>query len=149
MEWKVREGEKRDGERVRVGYADTGVHCHDDSSSAADGGASMDALSLDQLAHTLAGGRDPRDSKSCRLTGHAFARTCSAAQRSPSPAPFPTLAMLDLSACAGLDDSSLAAAPRPAGSKVAGAAGRTEGLGSSNAEARERSATARGAWAHR
>ena len=89
MEWKVREGEKRDGERVRVGYADTGVHCHDDSSSSADGGASVDALALDQLAHTLAGGRDPRDSKSCRLTGRAFARTCSAAQRSPSPAHLP------------------------------------------------------------
>ena len=40
---------------ARVGYADTGVHCHDDSGSSADGGADVDALSLDKLAHTLAG----------------------------------------------------------------------------------------------
>ncbi|KAK8448142.1 hypothetical protein SEVIR_8G232300v4 [Setaria viridis] len=97
---------------------------HDDpGSSSAGAGAGVDALSLDLLAHALAGVRDPRDRKSCRLASRAFARAEAASRRSARPLrrevlprvlrAFPALAALDLSACAGLDDASLAAALPP------------------------------------
>jgi len=91
-----------------------------DSAGGGGGGAGVDALSLDLLAHALAGVRDPRDRKSCRLTSRAFARAEAASRRAARPLrrealprvlrAFPALAALDLSACAGLDDASLAAA---------------------------------------
>ncbi|XP_062183086.1 F-box/LRR-repeat protein 3-like [Phragmites australis] len=83
-------------------------------------GAVVDALSLDLLTHALSGVRDPRDRKSCRLVSRAFARAEAASRRSARPLrrealpwvlrAFPALQALDLSACAGLDDASLAAA---------------------------------------
>ncbi|KAF8765889.1 hypothetical protein HU200_008057 [Digitaria exilis] len=82
--------------------------------------AGVDALSQDLLAHALAGVDDPRDRKSCRLASRAFARAEAASRRSARPLrrealprvlrAFPSLTSLDLSACAGLDDASLAAA---------------------------------------
>ncbi|CAL4990355.1 unnamed protein product [Urochloa decumbens] len=87
------------------------------------GGAGVDALSLDLLAHAVAFVRDPRDRKSCRLASRAFARAEAASRRAARPLrrealprvlrAFPSLASLDLSACAGLDDASLAAALLP------------------------------------
>ncbi|KAL6653739.1 hypothetical protein ACP70R_008663 [Stipagrostis hirtigluma subsp. patula] len=84
------------------------------------GDAGIEALSLDLVAHALAGVRDPRDRKSCRLVSRAFARAEAASRRACRPLRrealprvlrlFPALASLDLSACAGLDDASLAAA---------------------------------------
>ncbi|CAL4982855.1 unnamed protein product [Urochloa decumbens] len=86
-------------------------------------GADVDALSLDLLAHAVAFVRDPRDRKSCRLANRAFARAEAASRRAARPLrrealsrvlrAFPSLASLDLSACAGLDDASLAAALLP------------------------------------
>jgi F-box/leucine-rich repeat protein 2/20 len=90
---------------------------HDSGSSA---GAGVESLSLDLLAHALAGVRDPRDRKSCRLASRAFARAEAASRRAArvlrrealqrALRAFPALSSLDLSACAGLDDASLAAA---------------------------------------
>ncbi|CAD6252661.1 unnamed protein product [Miscanthus lutarioriparius] len=90
---------------------------HDSGSSA---GAGVESLSLDLLAHALAGVRDPRDRKSCRLASRAFARAEAASRRAArvlrrealprALRTFPALSSLDLSACAGLDDASLAAA---------------------------------------
>ncbi|KAL6907843.1 hypothetical protein ACP4OV_002013 [Aristida adscensionis] len=84
------------------------------------GGAGVEALSLDLVAHALAGVRDPRDRKACRLVSRAFARAeaasrraCRVLRREALPGAlraFPALRELDLSACAGLDDASLAAA---------------------------------------
>lgn len=83
-------------------------------------GASVEALSLDLLAHALAGVREPRDRKACRLVSRAFARAEAARRREVRVLrrealprlvrAFPALELLDLSACAGLDDASLAAA---------------------------------------
>ncbi|CAO2150007.1 unnamed protein product [Urochloa humidicola] len=107
---------------------------HDDSGSSSGAGAGVDALSLDLLAHALAGVRDPRDRKSCRLASRAFARAEAASRRAARPLRrealprvlrgFPSLTSLDLSACAGLDDASLAAALLPSA-----AGGGTELLG--------------------
>ncbi|XP_066338546.1 F-box/LRR-repeat protein 3-like [Miscanthus floridulus] len=90
---------------------------HDSGSSA---GAGVESLSLDLLAHALAGVGDPRDRKSCRLASRAFARAEAASRRAARVLrrealprvlrAFPALSSLDLSACAGLDDASLAAA---------------------------------------
>ncbi|CAN6381971.1 unnamed protein product [Urochloa humidicola] len=95
-------------------------HGESGSSGGAGAGAGVDALSLDLLAHALAGVRDPRDRKSCRLASRAFARAEAASRRAARPLrrealprvlrAFPSLVYLDLSACAGLDDASLAAA---------------------------------------
>ncbi|PWZ25932.1 hypothetical protein Zm00014a_027862 [Zea mays] len=85
-----------------------------------DTGAGVETLSLDLLAHALAAVRDPRDRKSCRLASRAFARAEAASRRAArvlrrdalprALRAFPALSSLDLSACAGLDDASLAAA---------------------------------------
>ncbi|WVZ50025.1 hypothetical protein U9M48_001324 [Paspalum notatum var. saurae] len=85
--------------------------------------APVDALSPDLLAHALSFVRDPRDRKSCRLASRAFARAESASRRAArvlrrdalprALRAFPSLAALDLSACAGLDDAALAAALSP------------------------------------
>lgn len=85
-----------------------------------DSGAGVESLSLDLLAHALAAVRDPRDRKSCRLASRAFARAEAASRRAArvlrrdalprALRAFPALSSLDLSACAGLDDASLAAA---------------------------------------
>ncbi|OEL16285.1 F-box/LRR-repeat protein 3 [Dichanthelium oligosanthes] len=102
-------------------------------SSAGAAPAGVDVLSLDLLAHALAGVLDPRDRKSCRLASRAFARAEAASRRSARPLrrealprvlrAFPALAALDLSACAGLDDASLAAALALPGGGGAGEVG--------------------------
>ena len=58
---------------------------HDGPGGSAGGGAGVDALSLDLLAHALAGVRDPRDRKSCRLASRAFARAEAASRRAARP----------------------------------------------------------------
>jgi F-box/leucine-rich repeat protein 2/20 len=104
---------------------------HDDpGSSSSSAGAGVDALSPDLLAHALACVRDPRDRKSCRLASRAFARAEAASRRSARPLrreavprvlrAFPALAELDLSACTGLDDASLAAALGAGASELLG-----------------------------
>ena len=60
---------------------------HDDPRSSSTGArAGVDALSLDLLAHALAGVRDPRDHKSYRLASRAFAR----AEACPTASPLRT-----------------------------------------------------------
>jgi F-box/leucine-rich repeat protein 2/20 len=106
---------------------------HDDPGtrpSSSSAGAGVDALSPDLLAHALACVRDPRDRKSCRLASRAFARAEAASRRSARPLrreavprvlrAFPALAELDLSACTGLDDASLAAALGAGASELLG-----------------------------
>ncbi|RLM69780.1 F-box/LRR-repeat protein 3-like [Panicum miliaceum] len=114
---------------------------HDGAGSSAAGGTGVDALSLDLLAHALAGVRDPRDRKSCRLASRAFARAEAASRRAARPLrrealprvlrAFPALAALDFSACAGLDDASLAAAllPAPGGAELGVRLARASGVG--------------------
>ena len=84
-----------------------------------DTGAGVETLSLDLLAHALAAVRDPRDRKSCRLASRAFARAEAASRRAArvlrrdalprALRAFPALSSLDLSACASLDNASIAA----------------------------------------
>ncbi|KAL6850485.1 hypothetical protein ACP4OV_021112 [Aristida adscensionis] len=81
--------------------------------------AGVEALSLDLVAHALAGVRDPRDRKVCHLVSRAFARAEAASRRVCRVLRrkslqgvlhvFLALRELDLSAYAGLDDASLAA----------------------------------------
>uniref|UniRef100_A0A0E0I3T4 F-box/LRR-repeat protein 15-like leucin rich repeat domain-containing protein n=1 Tax=Oryza nivara TaxID=4536 RepID=A0A0E0I3T4_ORYNI len=84
------------------------------------GGGGMAALSLDLLGQVLDRVREPRDRKACRLVSRAFARAEAAHRRAlrvlrREPLArllraFRALERLDLSACASLDDASLAAA---------------------------------------
>ncbi|GJN25783.1 hypothetical protein PR202_gb13656 [Eleusine coracana subsp. coracana] len=83
----------------------------------------VDALSLDLLAHALSTLTDPHDRKSCRLVSRAFATAESLSRRAARPLThaalprvlrlFPSLTSLDLSACAGLDSTSLSLLPSP------------------------------------
>ncbi|XP_062202324.1 F-box/LRR-repeat protein 3-like isoform X2 [Phragmites australis] len=84
------------------------------------GGIGIGVLSLDMLGQVLDRLREPRDHKACRLVSHALERAEAAHRRAlralrREPLPrllraFPALEQLDLSACASLDDASLAAA---------------------------------------
>ncbi|KAL5224659.1 hypothetical protein ABZP36_011298 [Zizania latifolia] len=83
-------------------------------------GGGVGALSLDLLGQVLDRVREPRDRKACRLVSRAFARAEAAHRRALRALrreplqrllrAFPALERLDLSACASLDDASLAAA---------------------------------------
>jgi F-box/leucine-rich repeat protein 2/20 len=84
------------------------------------GGGGIGALSVDLLGQVLDRVPERRDRKACRLVSRAFARAEAAhrrvlrvLRREPLPRllrAFPALEQLDLSACASLDDASLAAA---------------------------------------
>ncbi|KAI4987546.1 hypothetical protein ZWY2020_020346 [Hordeum vulgare] len=84
------------------------------------GGGGVGALSVDLLGQVLDRVLERRDRKACRLVSRAFARAEAAHRRAlrvlrREPLPrllraFPALERLDLSACASLDDASLAAA---------------------------------------
>ncbi|RLN30346.1 hypothetical protein C2845_PM05G15490 [Panicum miliaceum] len=99
-------------------------------SAAGAGGVGIGLLSLDLLDQVLDRLREPRDRKACRLVSHAFERAEAAHRRAlrvlrREPLPrllraFPALERLDLSACASLDDASLAAAVAGAGGGLAG-----------------------------
>ncbi|CAN6361238.1 unnamed protein product [Urochloa humidicola] len=94
------------------------------------GGVGIGVLSLDLLGQVLDHLHEPRDRKSCRLVSRAFERAealhrraLRALRREPLPRllrAFQSLEVLDLSACASLDDASLAAAVAGAGSGLAG-----------------------------
>ncbi|OEL33796.1 F-box/LRR-repeat protein 3 [Dichanthelium oligosanthes] len=96
----------------------------------AGGGAGIGVLSLDLLGQVLDRLREPRDRKACRLVSRAFERAEAAHRRAlrvlrREPLPrllraFQALERLDLSACASLDDASLAAAVAGAGGGLAG-----------------------------
>jgi len=84
------------------------------------GAVGIGVLSLDLLGQVLDRLREPRDRKACRLVSRAFERAeaahrraLRALRREPLPRLLrasPALERLDLSACASLDDASLAAA---------------------------------------
>uniref|UniRef100_A0A804RDE4 F-box/LRR-repeat protein 15-like leucin rich repeat domain-containing protein n=1 Tax=Zea mays TaxID=4577 RepID=A0A804RDE4_MAIZE len=94
------------------------------------GAGGIGVLSLDLLGQVLEHLREPRDRKTCRLVSRAFERAEAAHRRAlrvlrREPLPrllraFPALERLDLSACASLDDASLAAAVADAGGGLAG-----------------------------
>ena len=83
-------------------------------------GGGVGALSVDLLGQVLDRVPERRDRKACRLVSRAFAsaeaahrRALRVLRREPLPRllrAFPALERLDLSACASLDDASLAAA---------------------------------------
>ncbi|XP_066317906.1 two-component response regulator ORR10-like [Miscanthus floridulus] len=75
---------------------------HDDPRSSSTGArAGVDALSLDLLAHALAGVRDPRDRKSYRLASRAFAEMAALAAATG-------LRELVMDKCLGVTDVGLA-----------------------------------------
>ena len=93
-------------------------------------GVGIGVLSLDLLGQVLDRLREPRDRKACRVVSRAFERAEAAHRRAlrvlrREPLPrllrsLPALERLDLSACASLDDASLAAAVAGAGGGLAG-----------------------------
>jgi F-box and leucine-rich repeat protein 2/20 len=101
-----------------------------DCATGGGGGVGIGVLSLDLLGQVLDRLREPRDRKACRLVSRAFERSEAAHRRAlrvlrREPLPrllraFPALERLDLSACASLDDASLAAAVAGAGGGLAG-----------------------------
>ncbi|KAG2621318.1 hypothetical protein PVAP13_3NG248000 [Panicum virgatum] len=94
------------------------------------GGVGIGVLSLDLLGQVLDRLREPRDRKACRVVSRAFERAEAAHRRALRVLrrerlprllrAFPALERLDLSACASLDDASLAAAVAGAGGGLAG-----------------------------